>query len=287
VPVPTVVTSKARSNSPPVTQSTVSFKGWPPGSHDPVNHYQRLTELSRRALHLHDKNVDRDPAAHAESLTVCGDALRHAGKLPEAKAHLSEALALQRRRLGATDPSLGQTLYQFAIVEKMLGETDAANANFEEGIAILAERYAQDAQARAYVGLARAIWNLGPPSAVEHVLHSALKFHLKSGIPLPLTDLANAIKIPVNDLYAEALRIEIPNLGPAHPAVQRLGKSAVSVMMTMEDSSRKLGRTEDALKLQGEIQAMRTALKFPAEVKPVLVPTTDNRRRVRVIRDPK
>jgi tetratricopeptide (TPR) repeat protein len=230
LPIPVVVTSKPRSNSPPVSQTTLSFKGWPDGGHAQVNHYQRMAELSRRALRLGSEKVNRDPVAHAESLATLGDALRHAGQLTEARAHLREALVIQRQRLGATDPSLGQTLYQLAIVEKLLGETDAANANFEEGTGIIAKHYAQDALARAYVGLARAAWNLGSPAAVEHILCSALRISQKSGIAtfIPLRQLANTLKVPERQLYEEAVRIETKNLGATHPAVQRLHKIAES-----------------------------------------------------------
>src|SRR5262245_61988661 len=52
---------------------------------------------------FHDQRVDRDSLADAELLAACGDALRHAGELPEAKARLQEALAIQRRRLDPTN----------------------------------------------------------------------------------------------------------------------------------------------------------------------------------------
>jgi eukaryotic-like serine/threonine-protein kinase len=230
------------------TGAALSRIHWPENSWTNLNHFHRLAELSRRAFHLTEKKHTGDHPALAESLAVFGDALRHVGELPEAESRLTAALTMRQRLFGPNHFLVGQTLYQLAIVQKLLGNHATADANFRASVSVLGDHYSSpngSLLARAYVGLAKAVWNRGAAAGIEPVLQSARDIHHRDQQSVaarsenqsagrrvvavqvnPLGDLASVIQVPVKDLYEEAFAIEIETLGSNHEAVKYLRKMA-------------------------------------------------------------
>jgi len=144
----------------------------------------------RRAIAQLEELSAREPARRAQlaaAIGAYGTALGEAGKKAEGAAELRKCLAIEETALGAQHPEIARTLHDLALLERDLGDLDAAERDLDRSRAIFVtahgptsfEVIASDA-ALAAIGFAREDLD-----AVERYATRALDALAASGLDEP------------------------------------------------------------------------------------------------------